>query len=447
MTTLELVGYADPLSAAPGEQVRFHVSSHRGDYDVEIVRLIHGAEDPAGPGLKVREVPTSVAGTYRGRPQALHPGSYVHVPSVAIPAAAREALAVTAWICPTLPQGREPQGIVALAAGAARLRLSLEPEGDLSVRVGEQVVRTGIPLDANEWHFVGAWLEDDFATVRLVHEPQTVARHRTQPSLVTAALDAPLSPGAHEVTIGAGWRGKPSPGGATPAGEHFNGRIARPLIAAGVRAAEGRTLLRDLAEPADLPAEAVVAAWDLSQAIETADALDAGPDALHGRLINVSDPRRAGPWLARRGDRLASRAPSEYGAIHFHDDDLEDAGWEPDFALDGAGRAAERRLRGAAARRRRGGLRPVLRPPAARASATAPIAFLAPTLTYLAYANCSAVAGSTPSGRAGAYHAAVRDAPDRPTSSIARPELGLVALRRPHATAAASATRRGCGRS
>jgi len=46
------------------------------------------------------------------------------------------------------------------------------------------------------------------------------------------------------------------------------------------------------------------------------------------------------PDRARQLPRDWRRAPEQYGAIHFHDDDLEDAGWEPDFALtlpDGTG--------------------------------------------------------------------------------------------------------------
>ena len=45
-----------------------------------------------------------------------------------------------------------------------------------------------------------------------------------------------------------------------------------------------------------------------------------------------ADPRRRRPRLLGRRDRLAP-APGEYGAIHFHRDDLEDAGWEADFEL------------------------------------------------------------------------------------------------------------------
>ena len=81
-----------------------------------------------------------------------------------------------------------------------------------------------------------------------------------------------------------------------------------------------------------------------------------------------------------------SAAPDQYAAIHFHDDDLEDARWQPSFELvvpDGL----------------RSGVYAVhleaeqgeedspffVRPRSG--TATAAIAFVAPTLTYLAYAN------------------------------------------------------------
>ena len=105
-----------------------------------------------------------------------------------------------------------------------------------------------------------------------------------------------------------------------------------------------------------------------------------------GELVNM--PMRAVTgrrWTRREHDWR--RAPAEYGAIHFHDDDLEDAGWEPDFELDGPGRPAERRLRGPLRAGRGRGI--ICRSSSDRRAARPrrPIAFLAPTLSYLAYAN------------------------------------------------------------
>ena len=78
--------------------------------------------------------------------------------------------------------------------------------------------------------------------------------------------------------------------------------------------------------------------------------------------------------------------PHEYGAIHFHDDDLEDAGWQVDFSWT---LPTECRSGVYAARlRTEGGEDHIpffIRP--SRGRATADIAFLAPTNSYLAYAN------------------------------------------------------------
>ena len=79
-------------------------------------------------------------------------------------------------------------------------------------------------------------------------------------------------------------------------------------------------------------------------------------------------------------------APDQYAAIHFHDDDLEDAGWQPDFEF-----SVPETLRSgvyAARLQADGGEEYIpfyVRPP--RGTATARVAFLAPTLTYMAYAN------------------------------------------------------------
>ena len=79
-------------------------------------------------------------------------------------------------------------------------------------------------------------------------------------------------------------------------------------------------------------------------------------------------------------------APSEYGAIYFHDDDLEDAGWETDFELT----IPENMRSGVYAARLRANdsedyVPFFVRPK--RGTSSAPIVFLAPTCSYLAYAN------------------------------------------------------------
>ena len=54
---LRLLGYSDRLSVAPGQTIRFMVSCDHPTYESDLVRLIHGDENPDGPGFKQVVVP------------------------------------------------------------------------------------------------------------------------------------------------------------------------------------------------------------------------------------------------------------------------------------------------------------------------------------------------------------------------------------------------------
>ena len=50
---LRITGYSDKYSAFPREKVKFYVNAEKKEnYDVQIVRLIHGDTNPEGPGYK-----------------------------------------------------------------------------------------------------------------------------------------------------------------------------------------------------------------------------------------------------------------------------------------------------------------------------------------------------------------------------------------------------------
>src|SRR3954453_13787334 len=99
---MDVVGYADRLSVAPGETIRFHVSCESPRYGAKLVRLIHGDENPAGPGFKEEDVESALDGEYPGRVQGFPSGSYVRVEDVPAlrPGGSFE---LEAWIYPTTP--------------------------------------------------------------------------------------------------------------------------------------------------------------------------------------------------------------------------------------------------------------------------------------------------------------------------------------------------------
>ncbi|MDP6701890.1 MAG: hypothetical protein QGH25_19720, partial [Candidatus Latescibacteria bacterium] len=79
-TEFTLWGYADALSARPGEVLRFMVSSESPEYEAQLVRLIHGDTNPLGPGFKEEEIAAPFNGTRPGRYQPLRAGSHIVIP-------------------------------------------------------------------------------------------------------------------------------------------------------------------------------------------------------------------------------------------------------------------------------------------------------------------------------------------------------------------------------
>ena len=167
--------------------------------------------------------------------------------------------------------------------------------------------------------------------------------------------------------------------------ELYDGKLDRPSLFRRALANEELEQLRQGASPLKVGRQDLVAAWDFSKERHTSRIRDLGPNKLHATAVNL--PARAVTghnWSGRESD--FRRSPGEYGAIHFHSDDLEDAAWRTDFTL-----TVPQNLRsGIYAARLRGADREdhipfFVRP--GEGARRAPAALLVPTLTYLAYAN------------------------------------------------------------
>jgi N,N-dimethylformamidase len=129
----------------------------------------------------------------------------------------------------------------------------------------------------------------------------------------------------------------------------------------------------------------LVGAWDFALDMSSDRIRDRSPNRLDGRLVNLPTRAMKGwNWDATELDWR--RAPGQYGAIHFHDDDLYDAGWQTDvvFEVPGhlhSGLYAARLWDGDEVER----IPFFVLPP--RGKATADTLFLIPTASYMAYAN------------------------------------------------------------
>ena len=343
-----LLGYSDRLSVAPGEPIRFFVSSPAPEYDVSLVRLIHGDPNPAGPGFKEELVRSAIDGRHPGRVQPLQSGSHVLVPHAPelCPAG---SFSVAVWLCPTAPR-LGVQGLVTKLDAGHGWGVLLGP-GGAALRIDSSEVGTRVPLLPWEWYLLVCMMNAVSGTVRLVQRP---ARR-----LVGAGVEleqrCPTAPTATStpLVIAGWWSGDHVAG-------HYNGRLEVPrLWDRTLSAAEVDALFSDGPVPDD-----AVADWDFSLDIPTAHVADVSGHEHHGQAVNM--PMRGVTGRCWTGvEQDWRRVPSEYGAIHFHDDDLSDAGWDARLRA-ASPRSAERRLCRPRPGRRGRGSSPVLRLPAAR---------------------------------------------------------------------------------
>lgn len=331
MKTKTVLGYCDPWSVAPGETVRVMVSTYgAARYDARLVRVICGDDRPSGPGLKEEAVACPIDGVHAGRYQPIAIGSYAVAPH----GPALDGLAsftVQMYVWPTTPsKGR--QGLVARWSDHDRagFALAIGDDGALSLTLGDgsggvECIGTGKALIARQWYFVAASFDAATGAVALCQEPpvEWPTGDATAHVETTVAL-SDIGGGESPIVMAA------LPEGAGFAA-HFNGKIDRPRL--GNRAL-GRAEMAAIAGNEIPPALAadVLAAWDFGRDIGGERVTDATENGLHGETVNLPSRGAKGHnWTGRR--MFWRAAPGEYAAIHFHDDDLYDAGWEADLTF------------------------------------------------------------------------------------------------------------------
>ena len=339
---MRVVGYTGELRARPGEEITFHVSCEDPSFTARIVRLIHGDDNPAGPGFKAHDV--TEPAEHPGVRQAITAGSSVRIPNpdgVALSA----GFALQTWVFPTL---HVPEAtLIGVGDGPALIMR----EGRPVLRVGDGEAAAEEDLRPHVWYRVTATHDADGTTTILV-EPRTELAGGP-PTTRTSVLAPWAGTARGDLVLGAG----------------LNGKLDGPRVLAG---------------------GAVLHAWDFARDIDSSRVTDVA-GSLHGETLQR--PMRGATGHDWDGTEVDwRRAPEQYGAIHFHDDDLDDAGWEESFRW----RIPEDTPSGVyAAHLRAGGeddyVPFVVRP--RTGAPTARIAVLLPTFSYLAYANEHLLAG------------------------------------------------------
>ena len=332
-----LLGYADRLSARPGEHLDVFVSCGEEAVDVDVVRLLCGDEHPDGPGARSEEVAVPGAGTFPTAVQPVAQGSF----AIGDPVDAGAEFALEVWAWATTPDLRRRQ---ALVARPGHFAVVLDPEGALVLEMGG-TRGPAVAIPARRWTRIVAAYDGESATLSIdaTGWPPTSATATARMPAPAVDRDAPLLFAA----------GGLDPAFGHPAGtELFNGKLEEPCLRDGT----GRLIRR----------------WSLG----------AGADVTFAGLPDT-------PATGHRHDgshHHPALAPEHYGACLFHDDDVEDCRWERTTTLT---LPADLPSGVYGARLRAAGMEDLVPffvlPPAGRA--TSDVAILFPTASYAAYAN------------------------------------------------------------
>ncbi len=374
-----LAGYRDKISVRPGDTVRFMVHSADGaPFEADLVRIVHGSREEGSPGLILEEVAVPFAGRYDGQVQPINCGSCAFIEAEGA-VAPLPNFSFGCAVFPTLING-QIQAIMGTAGNAGGVSLVVNAAGHLAALMDKGMPALDQPLPVGRWSFVGLSYDSGAKSMRLFQVPLPVGAADGAPlardAVSVDSLD--LAPFVPDQTAFA------AIGDDMSTVHHFNGRIDSPRLM-GTALTEDAVVNRIKQADPQATDPDIVGFWDFSTGIGADTFLDLSPNNLTGRFKNLPTGAVAGfRWTGEAQDWKA--APQEYGAVHFHDDDMYDMGWAPSFSWTVP---AGTRSGAYAACLRKGDetdyVTVFVIPE--RTAKKAPVGFIASTATYLAYAN------------------------------------------------------------
>lgn len=380
--TEELFVYSDRLDYEPGDEVRLYASASKPmTAEASLVQPI-ASGDTEKLDYSYRSVTECSATRVSVDFQKTFNGSFGVVEGVSSPGGSELTMAAYVW--PTRPAAAG-QHILAWEAGGGRFEISLNEQG-LAVAAyveGDNHVadvQGHQPLAERQWYLLAVTVSLEGISLVQIPIASTDPADTAQRSEGTGKLPSPL-PASHGALLIATRALDTAPDGSPRTDASFDGKIDSPALltrSAGLESLEAS----DHNAPRWL--EGSFASWDFGSNFSS-DVFHARQEQPSGRLFNA--PARGMTGRNWTGDYLDFRVtPEQYGAVHFHSDDLEDAAWQettavhlPDdlpsgiYALRVEGERAEDHV-------------PIFVGPSPDQD-RADVLFLAPTFSYIAYAN------------------------------------------------------------
>ncbi|KAL5088751.1 hypothetical protein Trisim1_006430 [Trichoderma cf. simile WF8] len=315
----EITGYVDPWIASPGSTIDVKISSTEPELKYHVARLVSGPQGTDTSGMKPEIISAIPPGTCSGHYQVAQSGSYALVPERDYQVR-NAGIEFSVYFQSHLLAAKHTQTListlnVSIKTGYAAVLTDEGVEFWVGTGATVDVISTAFKPELKRWTELrfsirGTSFEYDIIPKPIFADiPQPPARGSSTLS-GTADIARPCV-----LTLSAMFAESHTKASQI-ATNFFNGRLDSPTMkSAG-------------------PSNQVLAQWDFSLQISTDKVIDVSGNGTgaEGRLIN--GPTRAvtgQDWDGMESDW--TKAKYGYGAIHFHEDDLDDANWSTDFSI------------------------------------------------------------------------------------------------------------------
>ncbi len=362
-----ILGYCWPWTARPGKTLDFKVSTYaKGDYQADLVRVIHGNYWPAQKMQKEIEINAPFAGRYSGRYQKSAPGSFVEIDDQqALPTGG--SFTVQTYVFPGLilnkdeklrryPQvhlGLEGLGIEDIEEEldeqtlvarwdeekSTGWSLYLDRLGRVSFKVADHLgqvhkVLLPTPLLKDRWFLVAASYdaENNQITVSSEHVNGYFANeYAIEPQREVHGLPNDTAPLQKGVLRFGATTGRTRGGGKRrAAAQVLNGKLDSVRFSRGVLSSAQVRDMASMVPPRNL-ADKIIGFWDFGKGIGTTTVHDLSAHKIQGETVNLPDRGVVGVHFDGASVEWTVK-PEHYSACAFHDDDLYDAEWDTDFS-------------------------------------------------------------------------------------------------------------------
>jgi len=313
-----LIGYTDRLSARPGETIAFKVSSElEQPFKARLSRSISADPNPDGLGILEHAMDDFFSEqTFESRKQSFISGSYA-ISQSPVQLDQNNSFSASVRIWPTLHK-QTAQSILAWGD----LHIFLNEKGMVSCSLGTQTLFTNTALTLRQWYQINVSFDHATKCIRL-QQSQLVGTHELDSEELNCnvGFDQKISAPVYIAAC--------KKDGV--AANHFNGKIESPKIygSSNINSSNITDSNTTDSNTTDWP---LIAGWNFAENMASMTVPDETANANHLHLQNA--PARAMTSSAWDGSEMCWRHKHEhYQAIHFHDDDIYDFGWDTDFTF------------------------------------------------------------------------------------------------------------------